>query len=52
MDGNISLKESHDIVDKLEKIIQIKEEKAKYITIHVNPVWGWHKYEISAKIKL
>lgn len=38
MDGNISLKESHDIVDRLEKIIQIKEEKAKYITIHVNPV--------------
>lgn len=38
MDGNISLKKSHDIVDKLEKIIKINEEKAKYITIHVNPI--------------
>lgn len=37
MDGSITLKHSHDVVDNLEKIIQINEEKAKYITIHVNP---------------
>lgn len=38
MDGSISLKKSHDIVDKLEKIIKINDQRARYITIHVNPV--------------
>lgn len=38
MDGNLSLKEAHDEVDKIEKIIKMSDNRAKYITIHINPI--------------
>lgn len=38
MDGNLSLREAHDEVDKIEKIIKLSNNRAKYITIHINPI--------------
>lgn len=37
MDGNLSLKESHDKMEQLENDILKKIKKAKYIIIHINP---------------
>lgn len=38
MDGNLSLRDAHDEVDKIEKIIKLSNNRAKYITIHINPI--------------
>lgn len=38
MNENLTLKETHDVIDKLEKKIKKQDERAKYINIHVNPV--------------
>jgi len=37
MDGNLSLKKTHDIVEKLEEKLRNYDSRAKYINIHVNP---------------
>lgn len=37
MDGNLSLFESHQIVDDIENKIRIMDHRYKYITIHINP---------------
>lgn len=37
MDENLSLKEVHSIVENLEQKLRDLDERAKYITIHVNP---------------
>lgn len=37
MNGNLSLKKSHDILEKIEKKLEEYDERNKYITIHVNP---------------
>lgn len=37
MDGNLSLKEAHDIADSLEQTLINSDERNKYITIHINP---------------
>lgn len=37
MNGELSLNEVHDVVEKIEDTIQQIESRAKYITIHVNP---------------
>ena len=37
MDGNLSLKKTHDIVEKLEEKLRKYDSRAKYINIHVNP---------------
>lgn len=38
MDPNLTLLEAHAIAHDVEKRIQLNNNKAKYITIHVNPV--------------
>ena len=38
MNENLTLKETHDVIDKLEKKIKKNDVKAKYINIHVNPI--------------
>lgn len=38
MDENLSLKEVHEIVETLEHKLKAFDERAKYITIHVNPI--------------
>ena len=38
MDETLTLKESHRIVDKLERKIKKYDDKARYINIHVNPI--------------
>ena len=38
MDETLTLKESHRIVDKLERKIKKCDDKARYINIHVNPI--------------
>lgn len=37
MDSSYSLKKAHDIAHNIEKILMMKNEKIKYINIHVNP---------------
>jgi len=37
MDGNLSLLESHRIVDNIEKKIKVMDCRYEYITIHINP---------------
>ena len=37
MDSTYSLKKAHDIAHNIEKILMMKNEKIKYINIHVNP---------------
>ena len=37
MDENETLRNVHDTIDKLEKKLKKKNEKIKYVTIHVNP---------------
>lgn len=40
MDGKLSLKKAHDIVERLEKKLREYDSRAKYINIHVNPVYN------------
>lgn len=37
MNGNLSLKKSHSIVEKIETKLKEYDDRNKYITIHVNP---------------
>lgn len=37
MNGNLSLKKSHDVLEKIEKNLQEYDGRNKYITLHVNP---------------
>lgn len=37
MDSSYSLKKAHDIAHNMEKILMLKNEKIKYVNIHVNP---------------
>ena len=37
MDGNISLKDAHDIVDEIEKQIKEYDERVEHIHIHMEP---------------
>lgn len=37
MNGNLSLKKSHDVLEKIEKELKKYDERNRYITIHVNP---------------
>lgn len=37
MDGNMTLVDAHNILEELEYAIKKKENKIKYITIHINP---------------
>ena len=37
MSGNLSLKRSHDVLEKIENKLKKYDERNKYITIHVNP---------------
>lgn len=37
MDSNLSLLDAHNVADNIEKIIKIRNPKAEYITIHINP---------------
>ena len=37
MDGNLTLSEAHDVIEKLEQKIKKEEPKVRYITIHINP---------------
>lgn len=38
MDGNLSLAESHKIVDNIENQIRTMDCRYKYVTIHINPI--------------
>lgn len=37
MDENLTLKESHDVIEKIEQKLKKFDERNRYITIHVNP---------------
>lgn len=37
MDESLTLKESHDVVEKIERLLLEFDERNRYITIHVNP---------------
>ena len=37
MDPNLTLLKAHTIIDNIEKNLKQKNQKAKYITIHINP---------------
>ena len=37
MDGNLTLNDSHAVVEKIEKRLMKQDKRNKYITIHVNP---------------
>lgn len=38
MNGNLSLNEVHEVIEKLENLIQQFDSRARYINIHVNPI--------------
>lgn len=37
MDSNLSLLEAHEVAEEIEKTFKIRNPKAEYVTIHINP---------------
>lgn len=37
MDANLSLLEAHNVAEEIEKTLKLRNPKAEYITIHINP---------------